>query len=696
VVEADEITTSSLVLWGYRINEKLGVGPLGTVYAADDLATGQRVAFRGFRMPRGSNPKRWRKAKEKFAAALAEHAVVDSHPAIQSIIRFGEDRGVFYVVTEYFVGKNLREKLDADGPLSLREAIRIMTPVAAALDYAATFGLAHTDITPHNIIVTDDAAGVRVINFGLAHARDKSDSPYAAPEQALGAPGDTRSDIFSAGSVIYELLSGNAPFSGANTEALKRTIARNKPMPLGDQPPYVRDVLRKMMATNPGDRYATAGDALSDLAGGRRPHAASAVDTPAVAHHNGPGCASEDLAAIVTGARHREPTLYDFHVAKQDVLELGVYAQAAGSMLGLNNSSSKRVLATVLSVALIGGLILHALRARIEYDWATVAAVTGNVRLVSGGAPAPLAVGQRISPRSIEVIQTGSGASVVLKMRGCRVKVMPDTKLAFERLAYSRGAVRQLQLLQGKIYETVDTLHRPTARFSVAAWEADIRSNGGAFSVEAGPHGRVTVNAFDGPLKVTASGATAVKVSAPHSLFIAASAHAPLVAPPISGASTDYAEQHDLLAPPTLVERIDTALALFEDRVILPLLDDVNLVRRSASTKALKDVQSVESAKAAMSGICILIQTTEQSRAPSRIDLETLAPLDEGFDSSTLLSKLDGHHLLGYRALDGVHYEFIARAANTQHTLLRARDGAIDVIPKDDEPGVLASFGLGR
>jgi serine/threonine-protein kinase len=252
------------VIAGYEIHAELGRGPLGKVYRAREIATGHIAVFRGFTRPPDADSQQWEQAVARFKELLANHKRIDGHPAIQKIYTFGEEGPLFYIASEYFDGRTIRSIIDNDGPQPLAFAIEVFRQVAEAVDYAAIQGQCHTDITPYNILLTPNGS-VRVINFGLGHSRDKTGSPYVSPEQLAGFEGDLRSDVYGMGAVLYELLGGRAPFTGETASEVVTKVRTSVPAPLLNQPPYVRDILAKMLAKSPSYRYATASEAIQDL-----------------------------------------------------------------------------------------------------------------------------------------------------------------------------------------------------------------------------------------------------------------------------------------------------------------------------------------------------------------------------------------------------------------------------------------------
>ena len=296
------------IIAGYEIHGQLGLGPLGKVYRARELSTGRMAVFRGFTRPPGADQKQWTQAVARFRELLSGHQRVSGHPAIQKIYEFGEAGPLFYIASEFFDGRTIRNIVDTDGPQPLAFAVEVFRQVADALDYAARHGQSHTDITPFNVLLTINGS-VRVINFGLGHARDKSGSPYVSPEQIAGADGDLQSDVYGMGTVIYELLSGRPPFTADTAAALAAMVRSSVAAPLFNQPPFARDVVAKMLAKSPEYRYATASEPIRDLEQGRAP----------LEVRSGMVFPSDYGRAPV----QRKATLASFPLAQMDLLEIG-------------------------------------------------------------------------------------------------------------------------------------------------------------------------------------------------------------------------------------------------------------------------------------------------------------------------------------------------------------------------------------
>src|SRR5262249_54960342 len=219
-------------------------------------------------------------ARQRFAReARAAAAVRDDHViAIHAV----EDRGpVPYLVMEFIDGGTLEALLRRAGPLEVRDILRIGVQVASGLAAAHTHGLVHRDVKPANILLENGVQRVKLTDFGLARAADDASltqsgciagTPlYMSPEQAAGEPIDHRSDLFSLGSVLYEMCTGRPAFRATSTVAVIRRVCDEAPRPIREVNPDVPHplcrVIERLHAKKPADRPASAKEVADLLAG---------------------------------------------------------------------------------------------------------------------------------------------------------------------------------------------------------------------------------------------------------------------------------------------------------------------------------------------------------------------------------------------------------------------------------------------
>ena len=258
------------VISNYRILEELGRGGMGIVYKAEDLKLTRTVALKFLPHGLGAHePERARFLQEARAAAIL------NHPNICTIHDIQEVDGQQFIVMEYVDGKTLREIIPVK---KLQDAITYAIQIAEALQEAHTHGIVHRDIKAENIMVNSKGQ-VKVMDFGLAKLKGslkltKTSSTvgtlaYMSPEQIQGEEADPRSDIFSFGIVLYELLTAHLPFRGEHEAAMMYSILNEDPeSPLTFRPdlnPELAHILDNALEKEPGDRYQAAGDVAREL-----------------------------------------------------------------------------------------------------------------------------------------------------------------------------------------------------------------------------------------------------------------------------------------------------------------------------------------------------------------------------------------------------------------------------------------------
>jgi eukaryotic-like serine/threonine-protein kinase len=283
----------------YRIEEKLGEGGMGVVYRALDTRLGRAVAIKILPLQTVGDPERkWRFVREAKAASAL------NHPNIVTIYEIDQapldDRSpIDFIVMEYVEGQSLARRIEA-GRLPLTEALDYASAAASALAAAHQAGIVHRDVKPGNIMVTPSGR-IKVLDFGLAkllepagdadEAAKTVTSPaslppltghgvilgtlaYMSPEQAEGKPVDARSDVFSLGAVLFEMLAGRRPFAGDSHIATVTAILRDDPPPLKtfcpDAPAELERILRRALAKRPDERYASAAEMFEALEQCRR------------------------------------------------------------------------------------------------------------------------------------------------------------------------------------------------------------------------------------------------------------------------------------------------------------------------------------------------------------------------------------------------------------------------------------------
>ena len=268
----------------FRITAKLGEGGMGEVYRAEDTKLGREVAIKVLPQEMEADAERLLRF-EREAQVLASL----SHPNIAAVYSFESAESIHFLVMELLEGENLRQRL-ATGRIPVRKATSIATDVARGLAAAHAKGIVHRDLKPENVVVTRDGS-VKILDFGLARqtmlagSGDDTRSPtlahateagsvlgtvsYMSPEQVRGEEADSRSDIFSFGSLLYEMLSGRRAFERETAAEIMTAILREEPIGLSEEegiPTSLARIVDHCLEKQPGERFQSAKDLAFDLA----------------------------------------------------------------------------------------------------------------------------------------------------------------------------------------------------------------------------------------------------------------------------------------------------------------------------------------------------------------------------------------------------------------------------------------------
>src|SRR5213083_2889706 len=269
----------------YKISRRIGTGGMGDVYLATDMTAGRKAALKLLPEHFTSDAERLKRFQQEA------HALVGlNHPNILTVYEIGEDHSTHYIASELIEGETLRQRLE-HGPMQLREAVDVAIQVASALVAAHETGIVHRDIKPENIMLRPDGY-VKVLDFGIAKLAEQElpmtmpkdealllvetnlgsilgTVRYMSPEQAYGAPVDKGTDIWSLGVVLYEMLTGHAPFSGETPGEAMSSILEMEPPPLtsyvAHTPAELQQIISKTLRKDRKERYQSAHELLEAL-----------------------------------------------------------------------------------------------------------------------------------------------------------------------------------------------------------------------------------------------------------------------------------------------------------------------------------------------------------------------------------------------------------------------------------------------
>src|SRR6266704_126123 len=319
----------------------------------------------------------------------AQSAASLNHPSIVAVYDTGEDMvgptPVPYIVMEYVDGRTLRDLLRDDRRLLPERALEITDGVLRALDYSHKNGIVHRDIKPGNVMLTRTGE-VKVMDFGIARAVSDTQATmtqtaqvigtaqYLSPEQARGERVDARSDLYSAGCLLYELLTGRPPFTGDSPVAIAYQHVRENPVPPSrvdpDVPAWADAIVLKAMAKSPADRYQTAADMRADLQRAASGMPVSAA--PPTRYDMYPQTQRMGTGTMMAGATSQIPPVEDYDYAGRDY-------DYAGRGRGGGGGTSRRWIPWVLGLVLVIGVV-----AGVAYYLLAGAGKTYAVPLVNG------------------------------------------------------------------------------------------------------------------------------------------------------------------------------------------------------------------------------------------------------------------------------------------------------------------------
>jgi len=250
----------------YRIDERIGGGGMSLVYKAQDLQLDRSVAVKVLRGQFGTDEDFVRRFRRE-----AQNAASLSHPNVVQIFDVGRDDEQYFIVMELVEGQTLKALIQSQGPLPVAETTRIAVEILAALSHAHRNRIVHRDIKPHNILISRDGR-VKVTDFGIARATTTDtvthtgsimgSAHYFSPEQANGQPTGEKSDIYSLGIVLYEMVTGSVPFQGESPISVALKHIRDRVVPPSqlnsEVPAELNEIILRALEKDPEDRYPSA------------------------------------------------------------------------------------------------------------------------------------------------------------------------------------------------------------------------------------------------------------------------------------------------------------------------------------------------------------------------------------------------------------------------------------------------------
>jgi beta-lactam-binding protein with PASTA domain/tRNA A-37 threonylcarbamoyl transferase component Bud32 len=319
------MTTPRLLSDRYELGDTLGYGGMSEVHRGLDKRLGRDVAVKVLRADLARDPQFQMRFRRE-----AQNAAALNHPAIVAVYDTGEVTSDFgplpYIVMEYVDGQTLREIVKTQGPMSQQKVIEVMADVCAALDFSHKHNIIHRDVKPANIMINRSGA-VKVMDFGIARALGEGQNmtqtaavigtaQYLSPEQARGEAVDARSDVYAAGCVLFELLTGEPPFTGDTPVAVAYQHVREDPRSPSEINPSVTPqldaIVLKALSKNPANRYQSSAEMRADLVrvrSGQQPLAPVVMSQDERTALLNPGGGGHTRRINGAGTRHAPPVV---------------------------------------------------------------------------------------------------------------------------------------------------------------------------------------------------------------------------------------------------------------------------------------------------------------------------------------------------------------------------------------------------
>lgn len=462
----------------YELGETLGFGGMSEVQFARDLLLHRDVAIKVLRADLARDPMFYLRFRRE-----AQNAAKLNHPTIVQVFDTGEaetDEGPLpFIVMEYVEGDTLRDILRASGHIAQKQAMTWMADVAAAMDFSHRNAIVHRDMKPANVMI-DRAGAVKVMDFGIARAMDDTSATmtqtsavmgtaqYLSPEQARGIKVDPRSDIYSMGCVLFELVTGEPPFTGDSPIAVAHQHVHEDPRRpssiRSEITPELDSVIMQAMSKNPANRYQTAADFRADLikvlAGGKPSAPMLLTDEEQTAYIDAPGIAvrNESLPSRRRARSDEDETevaagggMFRRRGVRVGMALLGILIL----LIGLFSWSPWSSSAPLIAVPKVAGLAADAAQANLEQAGFTVKQTDepsadfarGLATRTAPGDDVPTAKGSEVTL----YISSGPQRETIPDLRG---KSPKDAQKALEVLGFSEVKTQETEstmTLKGKV-----------------------------------------------------------------------------------------------------------------------------------------------------------------------------------------------------------------------------------------------------
>ncbi|ACU33995.1 Stk1 family PASTA domain-containing Ser/Thr kinase [Actinosynnema mirum] len=432
------MSTPRLLSNRYELGETLGYGGMSEVHKGKDVRLSRDVAIKVLR----ADLARDAQFQERFRRE-AQNSAALNHPAIVAVYDTGETETQYgplpYIVMEYVDGRTLRDIVKTQGPLSNKRAMEVMADVSAALDFSHRHGIVHRDVKPANVMITRSGA-VKVMDFGIARAVHDGQAAvtqtaavigtaqYLSPEQAKGEAVDGRSDVYASGCVLFELLTGEPPFTGDSPVAVAYQHVREEPKsPSSLNPkvsPALDSIVLKAMAKGPANRYQSAAELRADLVrvlSGQRPSAPvvmTSEERTALLDQQSASAPTRSEAVQTTsgGGRHRQSVVRE-RERERDREDTGNYSAALEEERE-RLAARRRMWMITIVVLLCAGVLALAI-------WITTSLLGDNES--SGGDPKQVTVPTLIGKSTSEArgALSDAGLEINLQLVPCQPGSQP-------------------------------------------------------------------------------------------------------------------------------------------------------------------------------------------------------------------------------------------------------------------------------